>query len=77
LAFDALEAKGTAPAILNAANEIAVDAFLSNKIGFLEIATLIEKAINASTVRLADSIETILAVDRETRELTAQLLGEC
>ncbi|MEO1888429.1 MAG: 1-deoxy-D-xylulose-5-phosphate reductoisomerase [Cycloclasticus sp.] len=77
LAFHALEAKGTAPAILNAANEIAVDAFLSKKIGFLEIATLIEKAVSASTVRFADSIETILTVDRETRELTTQLLGEC
>jgi 1-deoxy-D-xylulose-5-phosphate reductoisomerase len=76
LAFEALEAKGTAPAILNAANEVAVDAFLCKKIGFLAIPELIEKTITSSDVRAADSIATILSVDRDTRELTSQLLAE-
>lgn len=76
LAFEALDAKGTAPAILNAANEVAVDAFLCKKIGFLAIPELIEKTIKLSDVRAADSIATILSVDRDTRELTSQLLAE-
>jgi 1-deoxy-D-xylulose-5-phosphate reductoisomerase len=69
-----LEAGGTAPTILNAANEVAVDAFLSNEISFLDIPKVIEKVINASTVDKADSIETVLNVDRHTRTLTQQQL---
>lgn len=76
LAFRALEEKGTAPAILNAANEIAVNAFLARRIGFLDIPKLIEKTMSASTIVAADSIDTVLMADAESRELTTHLLAE-
>ncbi|KXJ57841.1 MAG: 1-deoxy-D-xylulose-5-phosphate reductoisomerase [Cycloclasticus sp.] len=74
LAYEALNKKGTAPAILNAANEVAVDAFLSKKLRFTAISTLIEKVMAASTVRSADSIETVLKADEETRVLARHYL---
>jgi len=75
-AFEALNLKGTAPTILNAANEVAVAAFLEEKIGFMEIPKLIDKAMTASTIKEADSIETILNVDMETRMLMNQYLEQ-
>jgi len=74
LAYEALESRGTAPAILNAANEVAVDAFLSKRLGFTEIPKLIEKVINTSTVMSADSIDTVLQADMDTRVLTQRYL---
>ncbi|ORU93095.1 MAG: 1-deoxy-D-xylulose-5-phosphate reductoisomerase [Cycloclasticus sp. symbiont of Bathymodiolus heckerae] len=75
-AFEALKAKGTAPAILNAANEVAVGAFLDKKIGFTDIPKLIEKAMERSTIVVADSIKTVLSVDVETRLRTNQYIEE-
>jgi len=74
LAYDALNAKGTAPAILNAANEVAVEAFLTKKLRFTDIPKLIEKAIKVSTIRCADSIDTVLKADAETREIAEKYL---
>ena len=74
LAYEALENRGTAPAILNAANEVAVDAFLSKKLGFTEIPTLIEKVVNSSVIMAADSIDTVLHADTETRVLAQRYL---
>ncbi len=74
LAYEALENRGTAPAILNAANEVAVDAFLSKKLGFTEIPTLIEKVVNSSAIMAADSIDTVLHADTETRVLAQRYL---
>jgi 1-deoxy-D-xylulose-5-phosphate reductoisomerase len=56
--------------ILNAANEVAVDAFLAGEIGFLDIAATVEEALAASAAGSGgiDSVETALAVDREGRE---------
>ncbi|HEY4561115.1 MAG TPA: 1-deoxy-D-xylulose-5-phosphate reductoisomerase [Lysobacter sp.] len=54
LAFDALRAGGTAPAVLNAANEVAVDAFLSGRIGFLDIPALVGDALAALPAAEAD-----------------------
>jgi len=75
-AFDALRLKGTAPTVLNAANEVAVAAFLEEKIGFMDIPKLIDKAMTASTIKPADSIETVLNADRETRVLMNQYLEQ-
>ncbi len=76
LAIQAAEAGGTAPTILNAANEVAVAAFLGGRIGFTAIADLVA----ATLARLpagpvpADGLETLLATDREARALAEQLL---
>ena len=67
LAYDALEAGGTAPAILNAVNELAVAAFLSKQIHFLDIATIIEKALNSIESGPVTSLEQLIAVDEAAR----------
>lgn len=67
LAYEALEAGGTAPAILNAANEIAVEAFLAEQVGFMDIPHIIESVLSASTIEEADSIEQLVAVDAAAR----------
>ena len=74
LAFDALATGGNAPCVLNAANEVAVEAFLNRQVGFLEMSDLIEETLSRSEFlakpQLADYIET----DRKARELTYNLL---
>lgn len=59
---------GTAPTILNAANEVAVEAFLQRRIGFTQIAQLCEQALQDLESHSADSLEQILADDRRARE---------
>ncbi len=68
LAFDVLEEGGTAPCILNAANEVAVERFLNNKISFLEIPDLIKKALNGIDSVQKPSVETIIECDSLTRK---------
>ena len=70
LSRQALKTGGTAPCILNAANEVAVAAFLKGKIGFLEICDKIEKTLNKLQPAHADSLEDILAADKEARNAT-------
>ncbi len=72
LARAAMEAGGTATAILNAANEVAVAAFLQRRIGFMAIAAIVEEALQRVAERPADTLETILAADRMARD---QALG--
>lgn len=67
LAFQALRSGGTAPAVLNAADEAAVSLFLDGKIGFMDIPRLIETALSEHTVVRNPDLETILATDREVR----------
>lgn len=74
LAYDALHAGGTAPAILNAANEIAVESFLADQIGFMHIPTMIESVLSASKFENVTSIEQIVAVDAEARSRAMQWL---
>ena len=66
LAYRALEAAGAAPAVLNAANEVAVSAFLQRRIGFLSIPTVIEAALAAQNGH-AGSLEALLAADAQAR----------
>jgi 1-deoxy-D-xylulose-5-phosphate reductoisomerase len=68
LAYDALETGGTAPACLNAANEVAVAAFLRGEISFPRIASLIEESLAHVTQNINASLDDILDVDRRTRE---------
>ncbi len=67
LAYDAIGTGGTAPCILNAANEIAVDLFLRGKISFLQISNIIEDALNKMELKSHPDIETIFENDRQTR----------
>ncbi|MDR1075139.1 MAG: 1-deoxy-D-xylulose-5-phosphate reductoisomerase [Xanthomonadaceae bacterium] len=72
LARDALVAGGTVPAILNAANEIAVSAFLQGRVGFLAIPALVETTLNALPHAPACSLESLLAADQAARDYTEQ-----
>ena len=67
LARQALAAAGCAPAILNAANEVAVGAFLEGRARYTQIAELIAEALERVPARALDSIETCVSVDAETR----------
>ena len=67
LAYDALEAGGTAPAILNAANEAAVELFLDEQISFLDIPRLIEQVLDRMSVTSASTLEELVATDAEAR----------
>ncbi|KAF1725370.1 1-deoxy-D-xylulose-5-phosphate reductoisomerase [Pseudoxanthomonas japonensis] len=75
LAWDAMAAGGTAPAVLNAANEVAVSAFLQGRIGFLSIPALVEDALAALPAAPADSLEVLLAADAQARQLTERNLA--
>lgn len=68
LAQAAAHAGGLTPAVLNAANEIAVQAFLDRQLNFLEIATVIETVVARSNAGIVGSLEDILAADAESRQ---------
>ena len=70
----AAEQGGSAPAILNAANEIAVDAFLTEKIRFTDIADVIDNVLNQMEITSFVSIDDVLQIDNEARECAAQAL---
>ncbi|MDH3980077.1 MAG: 1-deoxy-D-xylulose-5-phosphate reductoisomerase, partial [Gammaproteobacteria bacterium] len=74
LACEALQTGGTAPAVLNAANEVAVQAFLDRRIPFLSIPEVIEQTLGHVTARAADSLDSILADDALAREHAAELI---
>lgn len=74
LAFDALAAGGNAPCVLNAANEVAVEAFLNRQVGFLEMSDLIEETLSRSEFLAKPQLEDYIETDRKARELTHNLL---
>ena len=74
LAGQAMAAGGTAPAVLNAANEEAVSAFLQGRIGFLDIPALVGEALAALAAAPAGSLEALLAADADARRLTRHLI---
>lgn len=75
LAAEAFATGGTAPAVLNAANEIAVAAFLDGKLSFTDIPVIIDRTLAATEVVEADSFETIFAKDTEARERAHEQIG--
>jgi 1-deoxy-D-xylulose-5-phosphate reductoisomerase len=75
LAYESLSAGESMPAVMNAANEVAVDAFLSGRIAFTEIARVIEQIMSVHQPHHLPSIEAVLHVDRWSREKTKELLG--
>lgn len=76
LAYDALHAGGTAPAILNAANEIAVAAFLDRALPFLAIARLNEAVLQAVPAGPEGSIDDVLAADAAARRYAGRMIRE-
>ncbi len=76
LARQAADMGGTAPAALNAANEVAVEHFLNGRIGFTRITELIEKILVKHNVIVTPSLDDILNCDRETRRQAAGMIGK-
>ena len=74
IAYDALNAGGTTPAILNAANEIAVEAFLAEKIGFMDIPNIIDGVLSVAKVEHVESIEQLVVVDTMARQSATMLI---
>jgi len=75
LARDAAVAGGTAPCTLNAANEVAVHAFLGGRLGFLDIPEVIERTLSDMGARAVSGFESLYEADREARELAAEVAG--
>jgi 1-deoxy-D-xylulose-5-phosphate reductoisomerase len=73
LAYEALRAGGTAPAILNAANEIAVDAFLNQQIAFTKIAEIVEQTLSQLDNEPASNMAVILNADTQARQVAKML----
>ena len=76
LAREAMKAGGVAPAILNAANEMAVAAFLKEQIRFTHIAEIVEQTLNTVHNRSAEQLETILEADTQAREAAFDSIGK-
>ncbi|RLA01793.1 MAG: 1-deoxy-D-xylulose-5-phosphate reductoisomerase [Gammaproteobacteria bacterium] len=74
LAYQALEAGGTSTAILNAANEVAVEAFLQKQIRFTQIAQIIEQVLSKMPAGNGDTLEQVLADDQQARQLAKDLI---
>jgi 1-deoxy-D-xylulose-5-phosphate reductoisomerase len=74
LAFEAAKVGGTAPAVLNAANEVAVAAFLERELPYLHIPVVVEKTLNAIVQTNGDSLEAILQVDAQARRIATQCI---
>ena len=68
LARQALEARGTAATILNAANEVAVQGFLDGRLGFLDIAAVVEQTLDKIPSRALGGLEDVWEIDREARQ---------
>lgn len=77
LARTALQAGGARPAILNAANEVAVAAFLGGAIGFLEIAAIVADTLERYDPEAPATLDAVLAVDGEARRLAGERVKDC
>ena len=75
-AFEALKKGGNMACIVNAANEIAVEAFLKDKVGFLEMSDIIENCMNKANFVQNPILEDYIASDEETRILAKQMFGQ-
>lgn len=76
LAYLAMDKCGNMPCILNAANEIAVEAFLNDKIGFCEMTDLIEQSMHKITYMKHPELDDLIYTDKETREFSKTLINK-
>jgi 1-deoxy-D-xylulose-5-phosphate reductoisomerase len=74
LAREAAEAGGTAPCVLNAANEVAVHAFLAGRLAFLGIAEVIEQTLDRLPAKRIHAFESLYAADRDARDVAGELV---
>jgi len=75
LAYSALEQGKSAPGTLNAANEVAVNAFLKNKLGFLDIPKVVEKTLTEVSCHNLDTLETVVENDQLSRQIAQSFVG--
>ena len=75
IARESLDAGGGAPTVLNAANEVAVAAFLAGKLGFLDIARVVEGTLEAMPARPPGSIAEVLELNHEARRQASDKVG--
>jgi len=73
-AFDAMEKGGNSPCVLNAANEVVVQAFLNDRLGFLEMSDVIEQCMNEVSYIRDPNLEDFIETDLETRKFASQLV---
>lgn len=76
LAYEAGRMGGSAPAVLNAADEVAVGAFLEGSIGFLTITEIVERTLAAVEIRPLGTVEEVLEADGEARRMAARLVSQ-
>jgi 1-deoxy-D-xylulose-5-phosphate reductoisomerase len=74
LAFEAMNKCGNMPCIMNAANEIAVEAFLNDKVGFLQMTDVIETCMNKVSFIENPSLEDYINADVESRKLAKEII---
>ena len=74
LAYDAGRAGGSAPAWLNAANEVVVEAFLAGRVRWIDIAALLATALDRHEPRLLVTVDDVIAVDARARDVARSLL---
>ncbi|MCH7554375.1 MAG: 1-deoxy-D-xylulose-5-phosphate reductoisomerase, partial [Chloroflexi bacterium] len=77
LAREALKCGGCVPTILNAANEVAVHGFLEDRIGFLDITSIVERALETAPQMKMSSVGDVREVDANAREIASDLVRSC
>jgi 1-deoxy-D-xylulose-5-phosphate reductoisomerase len=77
LAYQALSMGGVMPTVLNAANEVAVESFLSQKIKFTQISEVVEKTLEQFNASPANHLDVILATDQASRVVAQNIIGGC
>ena len=75
LARESLEQGGSAPLVFNAANEIAVEAFLLNRIGFPQISDIIDESLSRFAHAHKNDLQTLLFLDSEARRIATEVIG--
>lgn len=75
LAFEAQATGGTAPTVLNAANEVAVNAFLDGSVSFMQLADIVERTLEHAKISPADTLSTIISADTDARQIAHTLIA--
>src|SRR5690606_17219056 len=76
LAYEALEKGGNAACVLNASNEVVVDAFLKDRIGFLEMSDIIDETLNTVDFVKQPSLEDFIETDKKSRIIANELINK-
>ncbi len=74
IAFEAIRRGGNTPCMINAANEVAVEAFMENRLGFMEISKIVEQTMEKGTVCVNPDIKNLIDTDQEAREIANELI---